>query len=146
MTGQQLADFLRILDVLSHQRAHRHGQHQVVAGGAMHAAALAVGAARRVEVVLEAVVDERRHAGIGLQHHVAPMAAIAAVGAALGHMGLAAERHAACAAVAALHMYANLVDEHRPVRAFPFQWASLGACALSALLNKKVPLLAQGHL
>ena len=40
------------------------------------------------------------------------MAAVAAVGAALGNMGLAAEAQAARAAVAALHVNAYFVYEH----------------------------------
>ncbi len=64
--------------------------------------ALAVGSAAGTEVVLVSVIDERGELGVGHDHDVAAAAAVAAVGAALGHEGLAAETHAARAAVAAL--------------------------------------------
>ncbi len=111
--GDHLPHFALILEVLAHHGAHGHLQHQVVAGGAVHAAALAVGAALGLEVVLEAILDERRHTGVGLHDHVAAVAAVTAVGTALGHMGLAAEGHAAGTAVAALHVDTNLIDKHR---------------------------------
>ena len=110
--GDHLAGLLALVVVGVHDGAHRHAQDQVLAGGAVHAAALAVRAALRLEVVLEAVVDQRGQARVGAQHDVSTVAAVAAVGTALGHMGLAAERHAARAAVAAFHEYANLVDKH----------------------------------
>ena len=69
--GDELARLLGLLEVLAHHRAHGHLEHKVLAGGAMHAAALAVRAALGLEVVLEAVLDERGQAGIGLHHHVA---------------------------------------------------------------------------
>ena len=63
-------------------------------------------------MVLEAVFDERGQAGIGLDHDVAAVTAVAAVRTALRHMGLAAKRHAAGAAVAAFDMDAYFIDEH----------------------------------
>ena len=107
----KLAGFLGFVEVLAHHGAHRHLQHQVLARGAVHARTLAVRAAFCLEVVLEAVVDERGQAGVGLDDHVAAMPPVAAVRAALGHVRLAAKRHAARAAVAALHVYAHLVYE-----------------------------------
>ena len=71
-----------------------------------------MGAARRLEVMLEAVVEQRRDRLVGLEHDVAAVAAVAAIGAALGNMGLTAEAQAARAAVAALHVNAYFVYEH----------------------------------
>ena len=110
--GHELAGSLGFLEVFVDHGAHRHLEHQIVARGAVHAAALAVRAALCLEVVLEAIVDQRGHAGIGFEHHVAAMTAVAAVGTALGHMGLAAKRHAAGAAVAALNVDSDLINEH----------------------------------
>ncbi len=110
--GDHLAHLLLVLEVLVDHRAHRHLEHQVLAGSAVHAAALAVGAALSLEVVLEAVLDQRGHAGVGLHHHVAAMAAVAAVGTALRHVGLATKRHAASAAIAALHIDSDFIDKH----------------------------------
>ena len=84
----------------------------VLAVGAAHARALAVHAALGLEVVLEAVVDQRRDAQVGLDDDVAAVTAVAAVGAAFGDVRLATEGHAARAAVAAFDVYAYLVYEH----------------------------------
>ena len=78
----------------------------------MHARSFAVRAAIRLEVVLESVFYQRRKAGIGLDDHVAAMAAVAAVGTALRDVRLSTERHATCAAVAASNMNAYFIDEH----------------------------------
>ena len=64
---------------------------EVLAGGSVHARALAVRAALGFEMVFEAVFDERGQAGIGLDHNVAAVTAIAAVRTALRHMSLAAK-------------------------------------------------------
>ena len=101
-----------LLEVLAHHRAHGHLEHEVLPRRAVHAAAFAVRAALGLEVVLEAVLDERGQARVGLDHHVAAVPAVAAVRPALRHVGLAAKRHATRAAVAALHMYAHFVDKH----------------------------------
>ena len=110
--GHELAGILGFLEVLVDHGAHRHLEHQVGARGAVHTAALAVRAALGLEVMLEAVIDQRGHACIGFKHHVAAMAAVAAIGTALGHMGLTAKRHAAGAAVAALNVDSDLINEH----------------------------------
>jgi hypothetical protein len=73
--------------------------------------ALAVPAAFGLEVPLMAEGDERRHAWVGHKHDIAAVPTIAAVGATLGHVLLTPERHAAGAAVAALHEYLHVVDE-----------------------------------
>ena len=72
----------------------------------------AVRAALGFEMVFEAVFDERGQAGIGLDHDVAAVTAIAAVRTALRHMSLTAKRHAAGTAVAAFDMDAYFIDEH----------------------------------
>ena len=64
---------------------------KVLAGGSVHTRALAVRAALGFEMVFEAVFDERGQAGIGLDHNVAAVTAIAAVRTALRHMSLAAK-------------------------------------------------------
>jgi NADPH:quinone reductase-like Zn-dependent oxidoreductase len=46
---------------------------------------------------------------VGHEHHVAPAPAVAAVGAAAGHVGLAAEAHDAVAAAAALNVDLGLI-------------------------------------
>ena len=110
--GDKLAGFLFLFGVFVHHRAHRNLQNKIVARGAVHAFAHAVSAARCLEVVLEAVVEQRRDRLVGLEHDVTAMAAVAAVGAAFGNMSLAAETQAARAAVAALHVNAYFVYEH----------------------------------
>ena len=57
--GDELAHFLRFFEILVDDRAHRHLEHKVLAGGSVHARALAVRAALGFEMVLEAVFDER---------------------------------------------------------------------------------------
>lgn len=89
--GDELAHFLRFFEILVDDRAHRHLEHKVLAGGSVHARALAVRAALGFEMVFEAVFDERGQAGIGLDHNVAAVTAIAAVRTALRHMSLAAK-------------------------------------------------------
>ena len=111
--GDHLAHFPLFLEVLAHNGAHGHLQHEVLAGGAVHAAAAAVGAALGLEVVLEAVLDERGDRGVGHNDDIAAVTAVAAVGAALGHMGLAPERHAPGTPVSALHIDAYFIDKHR---------------------------------
>ena len=98
--------------LVAHDRAERDGKHEVLADGAVHAAALAVRAALRLEVPLELEVDERGDGRVGHQHDVAAVPAVATVGTALGHVLLAAERLAARAAVAGRHVDLGFVDEH----------------------------------
>ena len=110
--GDKLAGFLFLFRVFVYHRAHGNFQNKIVARGAVHAFAHAVGAARCLEVVFEAVVEQRRNRLVGLEHDVAAVAAVAAVGAALGNMSLTAEAQAARAAVTALHVNAYFVYEH----------------------------------
>ena len=55
--------------------------------------------------------EQRGHVAVGDQPDVAARAAVTAVGSALGHVGLATDRHAAGPAVAAAHVDVALVDE-----------------------------------
>ena len=108
----ELADGLLRLGVeLAHDRAQGDLEDEVGAVGAVALGALAVRAALGAEVVLVAVVDQRRELRVGHDHDVAAVPAVAAVGAALGHERLAAERHAAGAAVAALDVDVGKIGE-----------------------------------
>ena len=51
--GDELAHFLRFFEILVDDRAHRHLEHKVLAGGSVHARALAVRAALGFEMVFE---------------------------------------------------------------------------------------------
>ena len=62
-----------------------------------------------VGVVLEG--EQRGHVAVGDHPDVAALAAVTAVGTALGHVGLASDRDATGAAVAAPHVDLTLVDE-----------------------------------
>ena len=70
-----------------------------------------MGTALGAEVVLITVVDEGRELGVCNHHDVAAVPAVAAVGAALGDECLAAEGHAARAAVAALDVDVREIGE-----------------------------------
>ena len=76
-------------------------ENKILALGAVHARTASVRAALGPEMMLETVLDEGRDARIGDDDHIAAVAAVAAVRPAFGHMGLAAKRHAARAAIAA---------------------------------------------
>src|SRR5215207_1680204 len=92
-------------------RAHRHLHDDVVAPGAVAALTHAV---RAVLGATERLVLERQQRGdvvVGDQDDVAAAPPVAAVGTALGHVGLTAERHRAGAAVAGLDVQVALVDE-----------------------------------
>ena len=101
----------RLAVLLVDLRADRHFQHRVLAVGAVAVLAHAVAAALRLEVLLVAVVDQRVEAVDGLDHHVAALAAVAAVGAAELDELLAPERHAAVAARAGRDIDLGLVEE-----------------------------------
>ncbi len=55
----ELARLLGLLGVFPDHRAHRDMEHQVLAASPMHLRSLAMGAARSLEVMLEAEVYER---------------------------------------------------------------------------------------
>ena len=141
--GDKLARFLRFLEVLVDHRAHGHLQDHVLAVGAAHARALAVRAALGLEVVLEAVVDQRRDAQVGLDDDVAAVTAVAAVGAAFGDVRLATEGHAARAAVAAFDVYAYLVYEHGGSFAAR---AGIMCARVVWIVNERRPLICRGRL
>src|SRR5215208_2183946 len=80
--------------------ADRYLQHDRFAVGAMAVLAHAIGALRRLEVLLVAIVDQRVQSVDHLDDDIAAAAAIAAGGAAELDEFFAAERHAAVTAVA----------------------------------------------
>ena len=94
-------------------RALGYGNQKVLARVAVLAATGAVRPARRLAVGVIAERDERRHIAIGDEPDVAARAPVTAVGAALGRVGLTAERDAARATVATFHIETGLIDEVR---------------------------------
>ena len=110
--GEQLASLLGLLVVFAHDSANRHLQHEVLAPRAMHTAAFAMSAALRLEMMLEPIVDERRHASVGTHDDIATVTPVTAIGTALGNMRLASERHASSAAIATLHVNVNFIYKH----------------------------------
>ena len=99
-----------------HLRALGHRDHEVGAAGAVALVARPVLARLGPAVRVVAVREQRRHVAVGLQVDVAAGAAVAAVGPALGDVGLAPERHRARAAVAAAEVDLDDVDERRTCR------------------------------
>ncbi len=79
---------------------HGHLEHDRLAVGAMAVLAHAIGALLRLEVLLIAIVDQRIQPVHHFDDDIAAAAAIAATGSAELDILLAAERHAAVAAVA----------------------------------------------
>ncbi len=108
---RQVTEHLARLGI-AHDGTPRHRQHQVVTVGSVTLGTLAVRPPLRLEVPLVVVVDEGRERVVGLQDHVAAVAAITAVGTAFGHMRLATERRASRATVTRLHMNLHFVYEH----------------------------------
>ena len=92
-------------------RADRHFEHDVGAGGAMAILAHAAAAVLRREMLLVAVVDQGIEPIDRLHHHVAAIAAVAAVRPAIFDKFLAPERHAAVAAVAGADIDLGFVEE-----------------------------------
>ncbi len=90
-------------------RRHRHLD--VLALPAVAALAAAVGAVGRPPERVVAEGEQRRHVVVGHEPHVATGPAVAAVGAAPGHVRLAAEGHGPGPAVARLGVQVCLVDE-----------------------------------
>src|SRR3546814_9373806 len=104
----------RLLVLAQHLSARRHPDDQGRRCGAGHVPALAVCAPPGLEVLGIAEVDEGVQAVCRLEYDVAAAPAVAAVGAAELDELLAAERHAAVAAVAALQEHLGFVEElHR---------------------------------
>ncbi len=77
----------------------------------MHLAALAVLAGARLEVLLIAIIDQGVEALDRFDPDVAALAAVAAVGAAIGNELLTTEGHAAGATVAGANVNLALVEE-----------------------------------
>src|SRR5438093_561522 len=90
----------RFAVLIKNLRADRHFQHDRFAVGTMAILAHAIGALRRLEVLLVAIVDQRVQPVDHLDDDVAATAAIAAGWAAELDVLLAAERHAAVTTVA----------------------------------------------
>ena len=84
-------DLLALL--VEHLRAHGHLDHEVLGALAGAITAHAVFAATRLEVLGIAKVDQRVEPGHRLEHHVAALAAIAAIGTAELDVLLASETH-----------------------------------------------------
>src|SRR6185369_8085615 len=101
----------RLAVLVEDLRADRHLEHDRFAVGAMAVLAHAIGALLRLEVLLVAIVDQRVQAVDHFDDDVAAAAAIAAGGAAELDELLAAERHAAVAAVAGADIDLCLVKE-----------------------------------
>ena len=101
----------RLLVLGQHLGAGRHLDHDVLAGRAGAVLAHAAAAALGLEVLAEAVVDERVEVGDAFHPHVAALAAVAAVGAAELDELLAPERDAPVAAVAGRDVDLGLVEE-----------------------------------
>ena len=102
---------LRLGIELADYGAHGNFQNQVLAALAIATGALAVRAALGTEVMLKAVIDQRRQLSIGLDDDIAATAAVAAIGAALGNKCLAPKRHASGSAVAAANVNAADIGE-----------------------------------
>src|SRR5205814_374187 len=107
-------------EIRQHHVGHRVLHHR--AGGHVHheIRAIATGAvvARTGTTAFGAVsgpfaaVEKRAHVGVHLQHDAAALAAVAAVGPALGHVLLAPEADAPVAAASRLHVDLRLIVEH----------------------------------
>src|SRR5215472_11986604 len=106
----------RLAILVEYLRADRHLQHDRLAARAMAILAHAILAPLGLEVLLVAIVDQRVQPTDRLDHDVAAAAAIAAGGPAEFDELLAAECHAAVAAVAGADIDLGLVEEfHAPV-------------------------------
>ncbi len=106
--GQQLAG-VGVVD----QRARRDPDFQVGPGLAAALAARAGLAGLGVPVVAAGEVQQRVHAGCGDEIHAAAVAAVAAVGPALGNVLFTTEADGPIAAAAAAHEDRRLIDQHR---------------------------------
>ena len=102
---------LRLGVELAHHGAHGNLQDQVLAALTVTTGTLPVRAAFGAEVMLKAVIDQRRQLSIGLDDDIAATTAVAAIGAALGDKCLAPKRHASGSAVAAAHVNAADIGE-----------------------------------
>ena len=109
---QRLLGVVFVTGFFVDQRADRHGEFHVRAGMAGAVRALPVLAARRLELGVEAVVDER--VGMRACDDVdgAAVSAVAAARAAARHTQFAPEREAAASAGTGRHVDIDFVNEH----------------------------------
>ena len=97
------------MNAMAKERIHAHGKtwDVEVPEGLAHSVTAAPG----LEVLGVAKVDQRVEAGHRLEHDVAALAAVAAVGPAILDVLLAPERHRPWAAGARLHENLGLIEE-----------------------------------
>ncbi len=98
-----------------HHGAGRHPDLQRVRARAVAVRALAVPAAGSLVVRFQLEGLEVAQRRVADQHHIGTAAAVAAVGSAARHVGLAAEGDTAVPAGTALHEDLGAVVEHRPI-------------------------------
>ncbi len=96
---------------VAHDRAYRDHHQGVFATAAAHVAAAARLAVFGAERALDAEIDQRVDAFARAERDAAAVAAVAAIRTTEGHELLAAETHAAAAAVAGLDLDACFIDE-----------------------------------
>ena len=102
---------LRLGVELAYHGTHGNLQDQILAAFTVTTGTLPVRAALGAEVMLKAVIDQRRQLSIGLDDDIAATTAVAAIGAALGDKCLAPKRHASGSAVAAANVNAADIGE-----------------------------------
>src|SRR5262249_27024312 len=97
--------------VVEHERSGGNAQREVVAAGAVLILAAAVLTASRAQGLRVGEIEKRGEPAVDREQDVAALAAVAAVGSAVGHVFLTAEAHASVAARAGLYADADLVHE-----------------------------------
>src|SRR6266853_5496888 len=114
----------RFAILVEHLRSDRHLEHDWLAVGAVAVLAHAVGALLGLEVLLIAIVDQRVQSVDRFDDDVAAAAAIAAARSAELDILLAAERHAAVAAVAGADIDLGFIEEFHGLAVpwFPRKW------------------------
>ena len=105
----------RLAVLVEDLRADRHLEHDRLAVGAMAVLAHAVGALRRLEMLLVAIIDQRVEPVGDLDDDIAAAPAIAAAGPAELDILLAPKRHAAVAAVAGADIDLGFIEEFHGV-------------------------------
>ena len=107
----QISDHVPGLQILD-DRPLWHFDHIIFAIGSMHLLGLPVTAGLCLHLLVIAQVQQCRLSGVYPKDHTAAIAPIAAMGAAISNIFLAAERNDAIAALARLYMYFDSVDKH----------------------------------
>ena len=102
---------LRLGIELADYGAHGDFQNQVLAALAVTTGALAMRSALGTEMMLKAVINQRRQLSVGLDDDIATTTAVAAIGAALGNKCLAPKRHASGSAVTAANVNSADIGE-----------------------------------